>query len=346
MRGKAGRRRLRGAFIGFGNVAEKGHLPAWLREKRVSLQAVCDPSPERRKRARELLPDMRIYRSADELFQRESLDFVDVCTPPPSHAENILAALKRDLHVLCEKPFVGTSTDLERILRLCDRKGRIAFPVHNWKHAPVLAKARDWICKGLLGKVLYTEFHTLRTQPAIGLTPWRSDKENAGGGGIYLDHGWHGVYLLLNLHGDEPIAVSTWMHPSPAHSSEAERTAHLLLEFPSSVGSLFLTWNGPKRHNSARIYGGKGMAILEDNRITLHASQCRTHTDTFRNPLSHGSYHPDWFGPVAENFLSAMKHPEEARKELDEVRFCLEVARLGYASALKGGKRLTIPQRR
>jgi len=174
MKRKSGRRPLQGAIIGFGNVAEKGHLPGWLREKRVSLQAVCDPSPKRRTRARELLPASRIYRCAEDLFDGETLDFVDICTPPPAHAENILAALKRDLHVLCEKPFVGASSELKQILRLCTRKERIAFPVHNWKHAPVLAKAREWIRKGLLGKVLYTEFHTLRTQPAIGLTPWRS----------------------------------------------------------------------------------------------------------------------------------------------------------------------------
>ena len=336
-------RHLDGAIIGFGNMAEKGHLPGWQKEKRVSIQAVCEPNRNRRKRAKELLPHVRVYSRAEELFENESLDFVDVCTPPPFHAENMMTALQRDLHVLCEKPFVGTTGELRRIMKLCDRKQRIAFPVHNWKHAPILARAREWIDNGLLGRILYSEFHTLRTQPAVGLTPWRSEKENAGGGGILLDHGWHVIYLLLNFHAERPEAVSTWLHPCPSLSGQAEQTAHLLMEFPSSTATLFLTWNASRRYNSARIYGDRGFVTLEDNRIALHRPDEPVKKATFQSPLSHGSHHPGWFGPVVKNFLSAMESSEEARRELEEARLCLEITRLGYESSQKGGRRLRIP---
>ena len=334
---------LHGAIVGFGNMAEKGHLPGWLNEKRVSIQAVCEPNSKRRKRAKEILPSIRTYAKVEELVEKESLDFVDICTPPPSHAENMAAALQADLHVLCEKPFVATRSELRRIMNLCHRKKRIAFPVHNWKHAPILAKAQDWIRKGMVGQVLHSEFHTLRTQPAIGLTPWRGEKENAGGGGILLDHGWHVIYLLLNFHTERPEAVSTWMHPSPSGSGEAERTAHLLLEFPSSTASLFLTWNASQRYNAARIYGNRGFVTLEDNRITLHRPEKPTTKIMFQGPLSQGSHHPGWFGPVVKSFLSAMESQEESRRELEEARLCLEITRLGYESSRKGGRRLRIP---
>jgi len=334
--------RLRGALVGFGNMAEKGHLPAWVRHRRVAIEAVCEPVPKRRSRARGLLPEARIYESLDKLLDREALDFVDICTPPPHHASCILAALNRDLHVLCEKPFVGSREEFARIARRSAARKKIAFPVHNWKHAPILALLQEWIHQGRLGRVVHSEFHTLRAQPAVGLTPWRGEKENAGGGGILLDHGWHVAYLLMQFHGEAPRAVSTWMQPDPASSGKAEETAHLLLEFPSSTGSMFLTWRAGCRYNSARVYGEKAFAVLEDNRLTLFSGNRPAKTKTFREGLSEGSHHPHWFPPVVEGFLRAMGHPEQAAAELEEARLCLEIIRNGYRSIQMGGKRLPV----
>jgi predicted dehydrogenase len=334
--------RLRGALVGFGNMAEKGHLPGWQKDRKISLLAVCDPSKQRRSRAEELLPQARIYPTLEDLLANESLDFLDVCTPPPFHAASILSGLNHDLHVLCEKPFVGTRSEFRRILQLCRKKKRIAFPVHNWKHAPVLALLQKRIREGRLGRVLHSEFHTLRAQPAVGLTPWRGEKENAGGGGILLDHGWHVAYLLMSLHQETPQAVSTWMNPSPALTGEAEQTAHLLLEFPGSTASMFLTWRAGLRFNSARVYGDAGFAVIEDDRLTIGSRDGSRRTTVFRDPLSRGSHHPNWFPPVADRFLHAIGHPEEAEKELEEARLCLEIIRKGYDSNRRGGKRLLL----
>lgn len=336
-------KRLQGAIVGFGNMAEKGHLPGWMKDRRVSIRAVCDPESKRRKRARKLLPDAKTYPTIEELLARENLDFIDICTTPPFHAENMLTGLRRGLHVICEKPFVGSRDEFKKILRLCEKNQRIAFPVHNWKHAPALAKAREWVQKELQGRVLFSEFHTLRTQPAIGLTPWRKDKQDAGGGGILLDHGWHGIYLLLNFHGEYPRTVSAWADPPPGPTGLAEHTVHMLLEFPSSTGSLFLSWLSPKRYNSARIYGNQGLLILEDTRIALHRPKGTPRTATFKGPLSQGSHHPDWFPPVAKDFIDATTRREKARKELEEAYLCLEITLQAYASIRRGGKRMKIP---
>ena len=336
------RKRLRGALVGFGKMAENGHLPGWLRNRRISLQSVCDPVAERRSLAAKLLPDAQIYSRLEEMLDKENLDFVDVCTPPPFHAESVLASLDRGLHVLCEKPFVASRDDFVRIQERCDAQDRIAFPVHNWKHAPVLARLYDWIREGRLGNILFSEFHTLRTQPAVGLTPWRGDKEEAGGGGILLDHGWHVAYLLLNFHREKPLAVSSWAHPVPHATGQAETSAHLLLEFPSSTASMYLTWNAPLRYNSARVYGDRGVAVLEDNRLLLTEHNGSVKRCVFRGRLSQGSHHPQWFPPVIERFLRSLEHRDEAQEAFDEARACLDIMLTGYQSIMKGGTRLPL----
>ena len=43
--------------------------------------------------------------------EAQSLDFVDIATPPSDHAEVAHAALDAGLHVLCEKPLATTIED-------------------------------------------------------------------------------------------------------------------------------------------------------------------------------------------------------------------------------------------
>lgn len=347
MKKRNSRKPLRGALIGFGNMAEKGHLPGWLREKRVSLRAVCDTDPRRRRRAGELIRGVPVYRCPEALLETEALDFVDICTPPPSHAALMGEALGRGLHVLCEKPFVASRRELERIRRLSDKTNRIAFPVHNWKHAPILSNAIDWVRKGHIGRVLHSEFHTLRSRPAVGLTPWRDEREEAGGGGIFLDHGWHGIYLLLNLHGEPPRSVSAWMQPIPSEKEKAEHTASVRLGFREATASLFLTWKADRRYNSARVYGERGFLVLEEDRLVLRAGKGLTRVVRYRAPLSQGSHHPEWFGPVLDRFIRALGDRRLAAKEFEEASLCLETTRRGYQSAQRGGTRMLVtPQRR
>src|SRR5438552_2924598 len=99
--------KLKGALIGFGNVAAYGHWPAYAESKELEIVTVVDASPERRKVAQQLRPDLNIYSSFEEFVQAKKsaqLDFVDICTPPTSHVKMAQACIQHDWHVLCEKP--------------------------------------------------------------------------------------------------------------------------------------------------------------------------------------------------------------------------------------------------
>ena len=69
---------LRGAFIGFGNVAAKGHLPGWQSRNDVRIVAATDALSARRAAFRAACPDARWYDSIDALLAGETLDFVDI----------------------------------------------------------------------------------------------------------------------------------------------------------------------------------------------------------------------------------------------------------------------------
>ncbi len=115
----------RGAHIGFGNVAANAHLPRWLLRDDVEIVAAADGAPERRSAFRAAAPDGRWYDDATALLDAETLDFVDISTPPGSHAALIEAALERDLHVLCEKPLVTDAAVLDGIAGEAEKRGRV-----------------------------------------------------------------------------------------------------------------------------------------------------------------------------------------------------------------------------
>ena len=100
---------LKGAFIGFGNVAANGHLPGWRARDDVRIVAATDAAASRREAFLAACPDGRWYDTADDLLAGEKLDFADICAPPGSHAALIERALDAGLHVLSEKPLVTQS---------------------------------------------------------------------------------------------------------------------------------------------------------------------------------------------------------------------------------------------
>src|SRR5262245_9058124 len=138
----------RGALIGFGNVARHGHLPGWRRRSDVSLVAVADVQAERRDDAAAALPGAAWHASPEAMLDATGLDFVDICTPPSTHGPLVEAALERGLHVLCEKPLVGSLAVLRGLRHRAQSRQRVIQTVHNWHHAPIVRRTRELIAVG------------------------------------------------------------------------------------------------------------------------------------------------------------------------------------------------------
>ena len=109
--------RLRGALLGAGNIALRGHAPQLAEALRgeIEIVALADLSPSNLDAARVFFPAAKAYADAEELLDREQLDFCDICTPPSTHRPLIEQAAGRGIHVLSEKPLAPGIVDAERI---------------------------------------------------------------------------------------------------------------------------------------------------------------------------------------------------------------------------------------
>ena len=147
-----------------------------------TLRSLRRPTPRRRAAMHfsTAFPKARWRDSPDELLAHETLDFVDICAPPGAHAQLIIEALERGLHVLSEKPLVTRVEDAEAIRKAAVRAGRVVHTVHNWLKAPICEKISALVAEGAIGAVKRVAWRTLRTQPAVaagppGVANWRVD---------------------------------------------------------------------------------------------------------------------------------------------------------------------------
>ena len=335
-------RALRGAIVGFGNVAVEGHLPAWKADRHFSIVAVCEPDEARLALAGERLPEAQRYTDLATMLDAERLDFIDVATPPATHAEIVGAAISRHVHVLCEKPLATRMEDCSRIRSAASAGRVVVFTAHNWKYAPIFRTAKRVLRRGEIGKVTHLELQTLRVAPpgsAAGATAWRLDPALAGGG-ILVDHGWHAFYLIPYALDAEPLAVSARIAKRKFVDSAVEDTANCTIEFPGAVAEIFVTWAAEERRNSARFTGTHGSIDVADRVLTVSVANRSPVETTFAEPLSAGSYHPDWFGSMLEDFREELFEPTLRGINFHEAENCCRLLELCYRSSAADGAHL------
>jgi len=339
---------LRGALIGFGNVAANGHVPGWLACRDVEIVAVSDTNNARQSEAERLLPSARWYDSGERLLAGERLDFVDVCTPPSSHAGLIRAALQRGLHVLCEKPLVTCPEELAELAVLAGVERKVLYTVHNWHHAPNIVFVRELLQQREIGSVTRCIWHTLRTKPAAVVPGqpgnWRLDPQVAGGG-VLVDHGWHACYVMLSWLNQRPTAISAKLETRRHIDSPLEDTATVYIQFPRATAELFLTWAADERRNTVELSGDRGTIRLENNSVVLSNPDSNEGPRrwTLASSLSEGSHHPEWFGGVVNGFLAEMAEATTRGRNFSEAALCVEMLALAQSSSRQDGAWLPIP---
>jgi predicted dehydrogenase len=335
---------LRGAIIGLGNVALEVHLPGWAQRDDVEIVAVADVAPERQAGASRRLPRARWYDSAESLLARERLDFVDICTPPAGHQRLITNALARGIHVLCEKPLVCSREELRVVTEMGQQNGLVLHTVHNWHYAPIIRRTADLLAQGAIGRITRIVWATLRTRPAPVRAGdganWRLDPALSGGG-ILTDHGWHVFYLLQKWVGEAPTAVSARLETRRHTASPVEDTATVRVTFPHATAEVFLTWAADIRDNRVELIGTRGRIVLENATVMLKGNGDERRWSC-PPALSQGSVHPDWFAPVADQFVGEVSRRVPRDGNLGEASLCLLLETLARDSARQNGRWMTL----
>jgi len=327
---------MRGALLGVGRVALHGHLPGWRQRGDVKIVAAADSRLDGRSAFQKAFPQARWYDSSTDLLRSEKIDFVDICTPPDTHAGLIRSSLERSLHVLCEKPLVLRAGDVGPLAALAATRQRALVAVHNWQYAPALAKLTELVRSGAAGSIRRCRWQTLRTQPAASAAAadnWRIDPARSGGG-ILVDHGWHAFYVVNSWLG-RPRFVRAQLTTRRHHAFPTEDTALIDLDYATSSAEIFLTWAADERANRVEIEGTAGVLRLDGGNVSLETAGAAKQLWEFPS-IAEGSHHPEWFRGVIDSFLTEVENTSARGRSLDEAALCVTLVSLAQESSRLG----------
>ncbi len=328
--------RLRGALLGAGNIALRGHAPQLAEALRgeIEIVALADLSASNLEQARALFPAATAYLRTDDLLNAETLDFCDICTPPFTHRALIEDAAERGLHVLCEKPLASNLADADPIARAVRAAGIVFQPCHQYHYSPDWQVVRDLIPR--LGRIHFAEYEVHRTAANEGNAHWspgwRTDRDFAGGG-ILVDHGAHIFYQLRAILG-APRTVQATVRTLQHTSYQVEDTALVVLDFDDCLAQISLTWAARRREIQFRFVGERGEIVGDDEGVRIKADTCER--IAFGGGMSKGSSHSDWYAPLFSAFAERIRSGDRSDEALEEALYVTRLIARAYESSREG----------
>lgn len=197
-------------FIGCGAVTEKKSGPAFKKVEGSDVAAVMCRHGEKAKEYARRHGIGRWYDNADELINDPQVNAVYVATPPGSHVEYAIAAMRAGKPVYVEKPMAASFRECLEINRVSGETGVPCFVAYYRRTLPYFLKVKQLLDEERLGGI-----STVQIRFAIPpykedydreSLPWRVKKEVAGAGYFY-DLASHQFDLLDFFFGEISDAV-------------------------------------------------------------------------------------------------------------------------------------------
>jgi predicted dehydrogenase len=258
---------IRTAMVGLGKMG-LSHLAILRAHPALEVVAGCDSSAY----LTDILSKysgLKCHADFDRMLDEEKLDALVVATPSKLHATMVEAALKRGLHVFCEKPFVLDVADGQRLVAMAEAKGLVNQVGYHFRFVGAFKEAARLVKAGVLGAVHHVRIEAfgpvvLRPKGAT----WRSAKSE--GGGALYDYACHAIDLVNFVVG-APAAVDGVVRRG-IFSRDVDDEVYCTLRYADGAsGQLSVNWSDEsfrKMSTKISVWGTHG-------RITADRQECQ-----------------------------------------------------------------------
>lgn len=223
------------AVAGAGYIGQ-AHMAAAQAAAGCVLSAVVDPSPAAQAVAER--SGVPLYPSIDELLAHDRPDGLVLATPNALHVTQALQCVDAGLPILLEKPLATTVDEGQQLVDAVARTGARVLVGHHRAHSPIMAKARQVVASGQLGRLVAVMGSATFFKPDHYFDdgPWRREP----GGGPILLNMIHEVHNLRMLCG-EIVAVQAF-ESRATRGFAVEDTVAINLRFANgALGSFLLS---------------------------------------------------------------------------------------------------------
>jgi len=230
------------------------HIRAAQSSPSCALSAIVDPSPEAAKTAAGA--GVPLFKSLDELLERNRPDGIILATPNELHVAQALRCVVAGMPILLEKPIAPSVAEAQQLLESIDKNGAKVLIGHHRAHSPIMAKAKEVVESGVLGRLVAVMGSAIFLKPDeyFASAPWRRE---IGAGPILLNmiHEVHGLRMLCG----EIVAVQAFASQA-VRGFPVEDTVAINLRFAAGVLGTFMlsdtaacarSWEQTSRENEA-----------------------------------------------------------------------------------------------
>ncbi len=254
--------KIKFAVVGLGHIAQTAVLPAFLHARsHVELAALVSGDQKKLgKLSRKYkVKNLYTYDEFDACLESGQIDAVYIALPNSLHADFTVRALRRGIHVLCEKPLALSEADCRRMVEASQESGaklmtayRLHFDEANLK---AIRMARE-----KLGNLRYfssTFSFQVRDRDNIRLDA----KE---GGNPVWDLGIYCINAARYFFRDEPEFVTALgANGGEARFRETQEMTSVLMKFPGERLANFVCSFGAGDSAAYDVVGTKGRLHME-----------------------------------------------------------------------------------
>lgn len=254
--------KVRVGVIGAGNIAG-GHARAYRERDDVELVAIADVDLARAEEAGRRWSCQAS--TVEQLLERSDIDAVSLCTPPNSHAELTIEALKQGKHVLVEKPIALSLEETDAMIATANAANRTLMVAQTHRYWPANVRAKELIEEGAIGELISVVDEVLSDNRVNGdVVPWRLQRAIAGGG-VVMDNGVHSLDRLA-WWVSSPVRTVYGKVSTDIDPIDVENNALAVLTFANGVTAHSrLSFTTPRKASRCRaeFVGTEGIVQVE-----------------------------------------------------------------------------------
>ncbi len=251
-------KKFRVGLVGAGYVC-KYHIRALQDLRDVAIIGICDADFNRAVAMQKAYRLPAAYRDLNEM-RASRPDVIHILTPPGSHCNLSLQALRMGCHVFVEKPMATSVEECDRMIAAAQRAQRVLSVNHSARMDPVILKALQLVQRGACGKVLAVDFLRASDYPPYAGGPLPQQFTDAGY--PFLDIGVHGLSVLESFLG--PIRdIQVQRRATGYDPALTFDEWHALIDCRNGTGHLYLSWNVKPFQNEWIIHGTHGVLHVD-----------------------------------------------------------------------------------
>ena len=208
------------------------------------------------------------YDDLDAFLAHRPMDIVVIGSPSGLHAAHGIAAVRRGMHVLVEKPIDIKTERAEALIAEAEKAGVKLAVIFQDRLKAGIRRMKELVDGGALGTPILADARVKWYRPPeyYANSRWRGTRSLDGGAAL-INQGIHTMDLLLWLFG-KVIRVQAAMR-TRLHTIEAEDTLVALLEFESGALGVLQAATSvyPGYPRRIELTGSEGTMILEHDRL-------------------------------------------------------------------------------